>query len=193
MSHPVKKYKSQAKLQRNAFNHSVQKWLEDKDPIQFVVNHDPKSCGVNPLWKENGGIINVSKFKARFTEEQIAKNGRYSYFYARLTGRHFELGEPQIAKDVESSYLYARYILRHPFRQAEHLIAKHADWSYYYARDVIRGEFRLGEVAIAKEHRWAFLYALNVLLLSYAESLIWGNECLKAHGIEVCEDTEVNI
>jgi len=119
MCYPVRKYKKKVKFLRKTFYSCVQKWLEDHDPIQFVVNHDPKSCGVNPVWRENGGIINVSKFKARFTEEQIAKNGRYSYFYARLTGRHFELGEPMIATDVESSYLYARYILRHPFPQAE--------------------------------------------------------------------------
>lgn len=190
MSSSEKKCKRGIKFIEASFHNYVQKWLEKRDPIQFVVNHDPKSCGVNPKWKENGGIINVSKFKARFTEAEIAKNGRYSYFYARLTGRHFELGEPMIAKDVESSYLYSRYILRHPFPLAEGLLAKHADWSYYYARDVIRRPFELGEPAIARDHHWAFLYALNVLLLSYAEALVWGKKYLKEYDIELPEDEE---
>ena len=143
------------------------------DPILLAIKHDPASCGVTPSWKENGGITNVHQFKARFTEEQIARNARYSYYYARLTGRRFELGEPAIATDVESSYLYARYILRQEFPLSEPLMAKYADWAYYYARDVIRGPFRIGEKAMAKDSRWAFLYALNVLLMSYAEALIW--------------------
>ena len=148
-------------------------FLKHYDPILFAIKRNPQACGVTPSWKENGGITNVHHFKNKFSEKQIARNAKYSYFYARLTGRRFELGEPAIAKDVESAYMYSRYILRKEFPAAEPLIAKYADWSYYYARDVLRAPFRLGEAEIAKDSRWSFLYALNVLLMSYAEALIW--------------------
>lgn len=162
--------KKRVRLSRKAYIQAIKNYL---DPILFAIKVDPQACGVTPSWKENGGITNVHKFKARFSEDQIAQNSKYAYFYARLTGRKFELGEPAIAKDVESAYMYSRYILRSEFPQAEALIAKFADWSYYYARDVLRGPFKAGEEAISQDSRWSFLYALNVLLKSYAEALIW--------------------
>ena len=71
-------------------------------------------------------------------EPAIAKNADYSFDYARLIGRRFELGEPAMSKDGLTAYVYAKYILQEPWPLGEPSIAS-SKWSQAYARTILQG------------------------------------------------------
>lgn len=82
----------------------------------------------------------------------IAKSPKYAYRLALRLKRRFPLAEKNIAKDGEYSYFYAKDIIKGPWKDGEAAIAKDGYYSFLYARDVLKGRFDEGEPAILKTH-----------------------------------------
>lgn len=113
------------------------------DHHEKLETHHPKF-----VWKKYEN--NPRELKKR--EAAIAKDARYSYYYARnVLRKPFPLGEPAIAKETSYSHLYAYDVLKKPFPLGEPAIAKDASYSYFYAMDVLEKPFPLGEPVIAED------------------------------------------
>ena len=115
------------------------------------------------LWKYYNGNLKYPDLNSHSLEIEIAKTtSKWAYLYVKRNGKNKDL-EPIIAKDAKYSYWYARAVLKGPFKLGESAIAKNIEFSYFYAKDVLESRFELGEPTIAKDSYYSKEYTRYVL------------------------------
>ena len=115
------------------------------------------------LWKYYDGKLKYPNVTMYSYEKEIAKTTpKMAYLYVKRNGKNEDL-EPIIAKDAKYSYWYARSILKGPFKLGEPAIAKDIEFSYLYVKDVLESRFELVEPTIAKDSYYSYAYAKNIL------------------------------
>ena len=84
-------------------------------------------------------------------EKLWARNPKTACLYSCwIIKKPFPLGESAIAKEARYSYWYARDVLGAAFKLGEPAIATDDCYSHWYARDVLKKRFKLGEPAIKR-------------------------------------------